>query len=202
MNSNQTTTVKTIAIPSEDNFDHIADIFYFLSLLMHYPEPSFFDEKFIDSLEQILVNLDVPEQQLSITNWRQNQEDPLTDCQLEYTRLFINAIPNMVAPPYGSYYLDGDMALHGKSTEKTRIFYREHGFDLINESEPADSLQFGLEFLSCLFREKQFATAETFLATLFLPWFEKFYRQASQGTKHPLYITTFDLIYFFTREEQ
>lgn len=202
MKNNKITTIKTVSIPSEGNSDQIADIFFFLSLMMRYPDPSFFDRKFLDFLEQILTNLDVPEQQLIIANWRKNRKDSLTDCQLEYTRLFINAIPKVIAPPYGSYYLDGDMSIQGKNTEKTLIFYREHGFDLINGTEPSDKLQFELEFLSSLFREEKFTSAETFLATLFLPWFEKFYRQASQGTEHPFYTTALDLIYFFTKEEQ
>ncbi len=202
MNSDKTKTVKSAVVSLRGNSAHIADIFYFLSFLMRYPEPSFFDRKFLDSLEQILINLDVAEQQLRIAKWRKDTEDVQLDCQLEYTRLFINAIPGIVAPPYGSYYQDGDMSLYGKTTEKVRTFYREHGFDLTSEVEPADHLQFELEFLSALFRKEQFGAAETFLTTLFLPWFEKFYRQARQGTEHPFYTTTIDLIYFFTKEEQ
>ena len=192
----------TIDTHARDKSAQIAYIFSFLALMSRYPESSFFDEKLLDSLEKVLTNLRVPDQQKSICDWRKNSDDIMTDCQLEYTRLFINAIPKMIAPPYGSYYLDGDMSLHGKTTEKTHSFYREHGFTLTSKAEPADHLQFELEFLSHLFREEKFEVAETFLATLFLPWFEKFYRQARQGTEHPFYTTTLDLIYFFTKEEQ
>jgi TorA maturation chaperone TorD len=194
--------MKKAGTPAEKKSAQIADLFSFLAFMTRYPESSFFDKKFLDSLEKVLENLKVVEQQRKIANWRQSSDDILTDCQLEYTRLFINAVPSMIAPPYGSYYLDGDMSLHGKTTEKTHDFYREHGFTLTRDSEPADHLQFELEFLSCLFREEKFEIAEFFLTTLFLPWFEKFYRQASQGTEHPFYTTTLDLIYFFTKEEQ
>lgn len=189
---------------TEDDTDSesLADVFGFLALLMRYPEPTFFDNDFLDLLEALLTSLNFDSEKEAIACWRTSVQDVLLDAQVEYTRLFINAAPHVIAPPYAAVYLDGDKTLQGKSTEKTRDFYREHGFDLKSETEPADHIQFELEFLSCLFREKQFEAAEIFLHSLFRPWFNTFQHRVLEENRHPLYRVSLQLITFFTKEEQ
>ena len=182
--------------------ESLADIFAFLAMLMRYPDPSFFDNEFLDSLEALFTSLNLREKQQMVSHWRSSEEDPLLDAQLEYTRLFINAVPHVIAPPYAAIYQDGDKTLQGKTTEKIRDFYREHGFDLVSETEPADHIQFQLEFLSCLFREEEFDAGEIFLTTLFRPWFKKFRDIILEEEGHPYYRVSVQLIDYFTKEEQ
>ncbi len=182
--------------------DALADIFLFLSMLMRYPETNFFDSEFLNSLESLLTSLDLRNEQQLIADWRTSTDTPLLDAQLAYTNLFINGVPHVIAPPYASVYQDGDKTYQGKTTEKTRAFYREYGFDLASESEPADHIRFELEFISCLFREEQFEAGDVFIRTFFLPWVTKFHQKILEEGGHPLYRVSLQLITFFTQEEQ
>ncbi len=180
----------------------LADIYSFLALLMRYPEESFFDDEILDTLEDLLKSLDLQPYQERIAYWRSSVADQLLDAQVEYTRLFINGAPHVIAPPYGSVYLEGEQSLQGKSTETTRDFYRQYGFDIVNKAEPADHISLELEFLSCLYRQEEITAAEKFLHTFFRPWFEPFYQQLMPELRHPLYEVSMQLISFFVQEDQ
>ncbi len=180
----------------------LADIFAFLALLMRYPEDSFFDDELLDSLEDLLDRLNLQPHREKITSWRSCVDDPLLDAQIAYTRLFINDAPHLIAPPYGSVYLESEQSLQGNSTETTRNFYLQYGFDIVNKAEPADHISLELEFLSCLYRQEEITAAETFIHTLFLPWFELFYQQIMPELRHPLYEVSIQLISFFVQEDQ
>lgn len=186
---------------SPDESANLADIFAFLALLMRYPEDSFFDDELLDTLESLLTRLNLHQLHQKITVWRASVTDPLLDAQVEYTRLFINAAPHLVAPPFGSVYLEGDQSLQGKSTEKTRDFYRQYGFDIINAAEPADHISLELEFLSCLYRRQAADGAETFLHTLFFPWFYQFSQRITPELRHPFFEVSIQLITLFVKED-
>jgi TorA maturation chaperone TorD len=187
--------------PLKKEAESLADVFAFMALLLRYPDSSFFDAELLDSLEALLVSLSLPQKQQDIATWRARTADPLTDAQIEYTRLFINGVPRVVAPPYAACH-QGDGTIQDKTTETIRDFYREQGFDLTFETEPADHIQFQLEFLACLFRAEKYAVAEQFITTLFLPWFTTFQPKVFANTDHPLYRVALQLISFFTKEEQ
>ena len=55
-------------------------------------------------------------------------DDLIEELQIEYTRLFINGVPHVVAPPYGSVYLD--KSLQGLHVAKTLTYYREKGLNI------------------------------------------------------------------------
>ena len=63
----------------------------------------------------------------------------------EYVRLFINALPEVPCPPYGSVYLEG--TLMGVSTIQLSDIYRKYG--LIPEEMP-DHIAVECEFLAWL----------------------------------------------------
>ncbi len=54
-------------------------------------------------------------------------EIELLQLQEEYVRLFINALPEIPCPPYGSYYLEG--TLMGRSTVWLRNLQQEYGLE-------------------------------------------------------------------------
>ena len=60
-------------------------------------------------------------------------------------RLFVNALPEIACPPYGSFYLEG--TLMGKSTVRLNQLYNEYGFQT---SELADHIAVELEFFALL----------------------------------------------------
>lgn len=56
------------------------------------------------------------------------------DGQLAYTRLFIGSF-KMEAPPYASYYLDGEHLLAGKTAAEVCGVYRQFGIELFRRRE-------------------------------------------------------------------
>ena len=72
-------------------------------------------------------------------------EETFMDLQNQYVRLFINALPEVPCPPYGSFYLEG--TLMGESTLRLTNLYRNYGFET---DEVADHIAVELEFLAIL----------------------------------------------------
>jgi TorA maturation chaperone TorD len=180
----------------------LSSLYSFLSLTMRYPEAAFCGEPLFDAMESLLASLDRPEDLDSFQSWRAQTPAPLDDLRTEYTRLFITAAKQKTLPLYASVYIDGDGTLQGKTTERTRDFYREHGYDLANDTEPADHISFELDFLAALAGEAKFDDEDFFLRTLFRPWFERFLEQWNKEARHPFYAVSIRLIDFFTKEEQ
>ncbi len=179
----------------------LSEFYLFLSLTMRYPDADFFTDEFLDTYENLLAGLELQEEQKSIHACRKEDENLLQTLRIEYTRLFINAVPHVIAPPYASIYLDGDHDLQGKTTEKTRDFYRENGYDITDSSEPADHIRFELEFLAALARDGKLDKEEQFLKKFFRPWFNKFRDQVLAETIHPYYSVSIQLVDSFTRKD-
>ena len=180
----------------------LADVYGFLALTMRYPDTSFLTEDFLDVFENLLTSLDMVSEQEKIRACRQQAGNLVDTLQVEYTRLFINGIPHIIAPPYGSFYLDGDHTLQGKSTRKTRNFYRQYGYDIADTAEPADHIRLELEFVAALTRDNELEAEEQFLKTIFRPWFTSFYKRILDEKVHPYYLVSTKLIDLFTKEEQ
>jgi len=180
----------------------LSNIYAFLALTMRYPQAAFVTPPFLDTLESLLASLDWQPALAEVGQWRQQPINHLDDLQTEYTRMFINAAPRMAVPPYASVYLDGDGCLYGRTTEKTRDFYRQAGYDLTDETEPADHISHELDFLAALTGEGRYSDEELFLQTLFRPWFERFQEKSMKEARHPFYKASIQLIDFFTKEEQ
>ncbi len=191
----------TESTPGSDDANGLAEVYGFLALCMRYPDPAFLDQEFLVTFRDLLHSLDRDSQARELGTWLQQDNNPLETLQIEYTRLFINAIPHVIAPPYGSIYVGGAGSLQGKLTEETRDFYRQCGFDLADETEPADHIMHELEFLAQLAREGRLEKTEEFLRRLFRPWFEQFYQRVHNEAGHPFYRVSVDLIDFFTKEE-
>jgi len=179
----------------------LSDFYLFLSQTMRYPEDHFFTDEFLDTYENLLVKLELQEEQQRLHSCRKEDDNLLQTIQVEYTRLFINAIPHIIASPYASVYENGDHDLQGKITEKTRDFYREHGYDIADTAEPADHIRFELEFLAALVRNGKLDDEKQFLQQLFRPWFSKFRDRVLEGTEHPYYTISIQLVDLFTRKE-
>lgn len=126
-------------------------------------------------------------------------KDILEDLQVEYTRLFINGVPHVVAPPYASVYLD--KTLRGKYSDKILTYYRSLGYTLAENADLPDSLIHQLEFLSFLAEDNNQPGEEEFLACFFLPWFSIFASKVKEEAQHPLYRTIISFIDFFAKED-
>lgn len=180
----------------------LSSLYSFLALTMRYPEPGFCNAPFFEAMSSLLESLDWQTEQSSVRSWLDQTSDPLDDLRTAYTHLFITSTLRTTIPPFASVFMDGDGTLQGRTTERIRDFYRERGFDVADETEPADHIRFQLEFLAALAGEARFDDEDLFLHTLFRPWFECFQDRFMQEARHPFYTVSIQLIDFFTKEEQ
>ncbi len=114
----------------------------------------------------------------------QAEADRRQALQIEYTRLFINGVPHVLAPPYASAYANTGLLL-GQPAEAALRTYREAGLVFAADThELPDHIAATLEFMGYLGRQElaarhsgQLAMADqwlerqrNFLAQLLLPW--------------------------------
>ena len=182
-----------------DTANDIARIYRFLAQCMQYPDKEWMGEDFFNVLYTLLGTLGAVDDGVAIKQSIDSSEDFLEDLQVEYTRLFINGVPHVIAPPYGSVYMD--KALQGKFAGDTLAFYRKKGFNMEDDADLPDNLIHELEFLSLLAKEGDFAGEEEFLKKLFRPWYDRFHPKVTEGAHHPYYKVIVQLIDFFTKEE-
>lgn len=180
----------------------LADLFRFLGRSLEYPWAAWLDRAHLDGLAALLEALDWQEELAEIRNLPADPAEMLETLQIEYTRLFINGVPAAVAPPYGSVHMHGEGMLNSRSTEMTREFYRQQGFELAAADELADYLPLELEFLALLLESDRESAAESFLREIFRPWFGVFRERVREGAQLPFYRILIELIDFFTKEEE
>lgn len=86
--------------------------------------------------------------------------DAALELERDYTALFIGAL-KMLAPPYASYWLDGEHQLGGPTTVALERRYRTHGMVLAQErKQPGDHIATILEFAFVLMRDAAQATED------------------------------------------
>ncbi len=158
------------------------------------------NEEFFQVFFHVVGALGAIQEGKGIQKALEQSPDFIEDLQIEYTRLFINGVPHVVAPPYASVYMD--QSIQGSFALKTLNFYREKGFVMGKNADLPDHLIHELEFLSLLAREQDPAGEEEFLSTLFRPWYSHFYPRVATETRHPYYRMVVTLIDFFTKEEE
>jgi TorA maturation chaperone TorD len=179
----------------------LADLFRFLGRSLEYPREEWLDRDYLQGLVTLLAELGWEDELSELRNLPAAPAALRETLQIEYTRLFINAVPAAVALPYGSVHWRGEGMLNSRSTGKTRGFYRRHGFDLAAAGGLADYLPLELEFLARLVESEREGEAEEFLAELFRPWFGPFRDRVLGGAPLPFYRIIIELIDFFTKEE-
>jgi len=179
----------------------MADIYRFLSKSMQYPNADWMDEKYFTAIYTFLDELGWHDDASALRSALSEKNDWLESLQLEHTRLFVNAVPTVIAPPYGSVYLSSDGMLYGPSAVKTKEFYQERGFGLSGEFDIPDHITFELEFLALLADDGREEDEELFLKKHFRPWFPIFRDRVLNEVRHPFYGVLVKLIDFFTREE-
>ena len=177
-------------------------IFRFLALSLNYPTADWLNNDYCAALHSMLEGLGWHGDIREIDALIQADPDIIETLQVEHTRLFINAVPHVIAPPYGSVYMPGEGTLMNKSTELVRQFYRQRGFDLAPGNEIADHLGYELEFLGLLSESGEPADEDLFLQRFFRPWFGIFHDLVIEGADHHFYRVVVRLIDFFTKEEE
>jgi putative dimethyl sulfoxide reductase chaperone len=141
-----------------------------------------------------------------------NKGDQLTMAR-EYTRLFIGPFPHVIAPPYGSVYLENKGLFFSKTTSDVSRFYREAGFlpkdDL---RDLPDHIANELEFMETLAEQESRASGGRrirleeiqmeFLSGYVLPWVPIFCRKVTEQSLLSFYRLLGSLTQEFIRFEQ
>ncbi|MBX6422178.1 molecular chaperone [Thermosulfurimonas sp. F29] len=128
----------------------------------------------------------------------------LEDLRVEYTRLFITSPYRTPAPPYASVYLSGDRRLKGEGYDQALAFYREAGYQPVEEGDLADHVAYELAFMALLLEEGRRDLLARFLTEHFLKWYPRFLGALRQAQPRPFYRALGDLVLFLTnrlREE-
>lgn len=114
-------------------------------------------------------------------------EDADEELGWQYSVLF-EGQGEMVAPPWGSVYLEKDNLLMGETTVRYRAFLRNHGLSFDGQQqEPED--QFGLMLLasSALIERDNSQAAMMLLEQYLLPWGSRYLERMQQNPVSPFY---------------
>jgi TorA maturation chaperone TorD len=186
---------------SESNTSQdIASLYRFMAQCMQYPDPEWMNDDFFNVFYNLLGSLGAVTEGKEIRKALEQSSDFIEDLQVEYTRLFINGVPHVIAPPFASVYMD--KSIQGAFALKTLNFYREKGFTMGEDADLPDHLIHELEFLSLLTEEEDYVGEEEFLSKLFRPWYKCFCPRVAEKTRHPYYRMVVTLIDSFTKEEE
>lgn len=167
---------------------------------MHYPHADWFNESYLESLYALLDALGGTAEKEALQSTLAQYSNNLEELQVEYTRLFINGIPHVAAPPYASVYLD--KTLRGRYSDELLTHYRSAGFVLNEKADLPDNIIHQLEFLSFLAEDNDPEGEKIFLTRFFSPWFPIFSLRVREKADHPFYRIIISLIDFFTKEEE
>jgi len=181
-------------------FHHIAILYRFLGQCMKYPEQDWFTHDFRTTFLALLNQLGAEQEALELEQSFSNSKDILEDLQIEYTRLFINGVPHVAAPPYGSVYLD--KSLQGAYAARTLSFYHEKGCNMSDNADLPDHIVHELEFLSHLAESGDEKGESKFLEKHFLTWFPEFRKRVHSEARLPYYRLVVTMIDYFTKEEE
>ena len=180
--------------------EHVATLYRFCAQSMQYPDANWFNAQYLEKLYLLLDSLGGDDQSKKIEKSVDKSKDILEDLQVEHTRLFINGVPHVAAPPYASVYID--KTIRGQYSDNILRFYNTSGYNLKAGADLPDSLIHQLEFLSFIVRDQNREGEIEFLSQFFLRWFPIFATRVKEEAQHPFYPIIISLIDFFTKEEE
>lgn len=128
----------------------LADVVTFKSLANCFmkPEPSL--AMVLRELEKSLSSIDAQAGKEARALAHDFQTVDLDDLMVDYARLFIGPF-ELLAPPFGSVYLEDSRQLMGDSTMDIKALYREAGLNMAPDfNNPPDHVAAELEFLAYL----------------------------------------------------
>ncbi len=116
----------------------------------------------------------------------------------EYTRLFINASPAVIALPYCAVCLEKEGLASGKTIAEMLRCYHEEGFALAKDrTEDTDHIACAFAFMGVLADRENKATNRErirleevqlqFLSRFILPWIESFCEKVMKQSRLPFY---------------
>lgn len=164
------------------------DAYRLLAACYYPPSKVLFEEGCISTLAELLAPVAPDAAQHAADAAVAGGKSSLEALAVEHARLFIGPF-QLVAPPYGSIYLDDAKTVMGDSTAGVAAFYHSCGLHLADDfHELPDHFAVELEFMSYLaFKQREAEVSgdkaegarfaglqKEFLVRFLLPWLEPF----------------------------
>lgn len=177
------------------------DAYRFLASCFYPPSPELFEERCLPALADLLEDLAPDAARHAREAAHAGEQASLESLAVEHARLFIGPF-HLVAPPYGSFYLDDAKTVMGESTGRVSAFYGSCGLNLADDfHELPDHIAVELEFLSFLAHKERESDAagdrgevdrftglqRSFLDRFLLPWLPPFTRSILEGAESSFY---------------
>jgi len=177
------------------------DVYRLLAACYYSPTPALFDEKCCDALSTLLAVLAPEAAAHAAEAAKLATSQSLETLAVEHARLFLGPF-QLVAPPYGSYYLEESKTVMGDSTAAVQAFYHACGLHLADDfHELPDHITVELEFISFLaFSQRQaeasaddvelkrlMALQREFVGKYLMPWLEPFTAAVINDGEAPFY---------------
>jgi len=178
------------------------DAYRLLSACYYAPTSALREEGCCAALAELLADLSPQAAQQASKATQILDKAPVEELLVEYSRLFLGPF-KLVAPPYGSVWLDKTKTVMGDSTAQVAAVYQTHGLQLADDfPELPDHIAVELEFLSYLaFQQRQaqatgnqdeatrLATAQLgFINELLTPWLTPFCQAIIEDGEAPFYM--------------
>lgn len=177
------------------------DIYRLLAACFYPPSKEIIEEECCATLAGLLASAAPDAAQYASDAVAACSESSLDALAVEHARLFIGPF-QLVAPPYGSIYLDDAKTVMGDSTAKVAAFYRNCGLQLAEDfHELPDHFAVELEFMSFLaFKQREAELSgdsnevaritslqQEFLCRFLIPWLEPFTAAIITDAEAPFY---------------
>lgn len=177
------------------------DIYRLLASCFYPPSQELIEEQCCATLADLLESVAPDAAQHASEAVVASCESSLETLAVEHARLFIGPF-QLVAPPYGSIYLDDTKTVMGDSTARVADFYHNCGLQLAEDfHELPDHFAVELEFMSFLAFKQREAEAsgatdevnrimslqKNFLDRFLIPWLEPFTSAIITDGEAPFY---------------
>lgn len=177
------------------------DIYRLLAACYYSPTLGLLEEDCCTSLADLLEDVSPYAAQYAADAAVSGNKSSLDSLAVEHARLFIGPF-QLVAPPYGSIYLDDAKTVMGDSTARVAAFYHNCGLQLADDfHELPDHFAVELEFMSFLaFKQREAEISgntdevsrikslqQEFLTRFLIPWLEPFTSAIISDGEAPFY---------------
>jgi TorA maturation chaperone TorD len=177
------------------------DVYRLLAACFYPPSKELIEERCCTTLTELLAPEIPAAARYASAAALAVEQSSLDALAIEHARLFIGPF-QLVAPPYGSIYLDDAKTVMGDSTAKVAAFYHNCGLQLAEDfHELPDHFAVELEFMSFLaFKQREaevsgdsnetariISLQQEFLGRFLTPWLEPFTAAIINDAEAPFY---------------
>ena len=200
---------KTTTLNQNSKLIEIGDICRLISACFLLPDKELFNQENLINNLVLLFNSNFKGGEKDTIKFANSFRDTVDeDLKVDYARLFVG--PNeLIAPPYGSVYLEKGYQVMGKTTIAVQNIYRDAGLVLDDSiKQPSDHISLELEFIYFLLFKELKAEEDnnsvdklkwhnlqiSFLDEYLSPWISEFAKNIRNGAETEFYISLADIL--------